>query len=244
MDITKKKIVFIDYDGTLAHTRTGHTFPVGIWDMELDLTVFERLRLIQPLAVFVVTNQGGLHSRAAEQSWAHKFIYSIEALTEYLNGSVFVAGRWCTSDDDSNPDRKPNTGMLSALLDEFVAQNGYTDITKEDCIMIGDASGGPNDWSDSDRRTAANFGIDYLDVNELKELVVPEPLFRLYNFRTRKFFVDATGPVTFPHLIARSQCKKLNAIAHNPDWGIVNMWWRPPVATYKSLPEELKRKLN
>lgn len=40
MDITKKKVVVIDLDDTLIHTRTNNKFPQGVWDMKLDLDVF------------------------------------------------------------------------------------------------------------------------------------------------------------------------------------------------------------
>ena len=33
-------------------------------------------------------------------------------------------------------------------------------------LMIGDASGKPGQFSDSDKKTAENFGIDYLDVED------------------------------------------------------------------------------
>lgn len=33
-------------------------------------------------------------------------------------------------------------------------------------LMIGDASGKPGQFSDSDKRTAENFGIDYMDVED------------------------------------------------------------------------------
>ena len=42
------------------------------------------------------------------------------------------------------------------------------DITcdKSEMLMIGDASGKPGQFSDSDKKTAENFGIDYLDVED------------------------------------------------------------------------------
>lgn len=33
-------------------------------------------------------------------------------------------------------------------------------------LMVGDASGKPGDWSDSDRRTAETCGMDYMDVED------------------------------------------------------------------------------
>ena len=37
---------------------------------------------------------------------------------------------------------------------------------KSEMLMIGDASGKPWQFSDSDKKTAENFGIDYLDVED------------------------------------------------------------------------------
>lgn len=37
---------------------------------------------------------------------------------------------------------------------------------KKDALMIGDASGKEGQFSDSDKKTAENFGIDYLDVED------------------------------------------------------------------------------
>ena len=43
MDITKKKVIFIDMDGTLIDTVSGNTFPEGVWDMKLKMEVFAQL---------------------------------------------------------------------------------------------------------------------------------------------------------------------------------------------------------
>jgi hypothetical protein len=37
--------------------------------------------------------------------------------------------------------------------------------------MIGDASGKEGQFSDSDKKTAENFGIDYLDIEDFKQWV-------------------------------------------------------------------------
>ena len=50
--------------------------------------------------------------------------------------------------------------MLEYLQKEF----GEHD--KSQMIMIGDASGKSRDFSDSDKKCAENFGIDYLDVED------------------------------------------------------------------------------
>lgn len=44
-------------------------------------------------------------------------------------------------------------------------------IPKGEILMIGDASGKEGQFSDSDKKTAENFGIDYLDVEDfVKEM--------------------------------------------------------------------------
>ena len=55
--------------------------------------------------------------------------------------------------------------MLQFELDTF----GLT-ISKDKILMIGDASGKKGDFSDSDKKCAENFGIDYIDVKDFLEL--------------------------------------------------------------------------
>ena len=59
--------------------------------------------------------------------------------------------------------RKPNTGMLSKMLDSHSISSFYS---KDDILMIGDTSGLPGQFSDSDKKCAENFKIDYLDVSD------------------------------------------------------------------------------
>ena len=66
--------------------------------------------------------------------------------------------------DKADPRRKPNTGMLENFYKYACVKN------KAECIMIGDASGKPGDFSDSDKKCAENFGIDYIDVRDFLEL--------------------------------------------------------------------------
>lgn len=41
----------------------------------------------------------------------------------------------------------------------------------EDCLMTGDASGKEGQFSDTDKKTAENFGIDYIDVDDFVEQI-------------------------------------------------------------------------
>lgn len=66
--------------------------------------------------------------------------------------------------DKNDTYRKPNTGMLEQLYYQYKVES------KDECIMIGDASGKSGDFSDSDRRCASRFFIDYIDVRDFLEL--------------------------------------------------------------------------
>lgn len=53
--------------------------------------------------------------------------------------------------------------MLESFFDEYMDKFNFD---KGDALMIGDASGKTGQFSDSDKKTAENFGIDYLDVED------------------------------------------------------------------------------
>lgn len=167
MDIANKNVLFFDLDGTIINTISGKTFPAGVWDMEIDLRVLSILDKLKPEYIFIVSNQGGIGKGFVNQkSFAAKFEYVKRAIFDYLgDDNIVVDGMYCTNDDKVNEYRKPNTAMLETLLRKYSILN-----TKETMLMIGDASGKPGDFSDSDKKTAENFGIDYLDVEDFISL--------------------------------------------------------------------------
>lgn len=65
--------------------------------------------------------------------------------------------------DTSDPRRKPNSGMLWEVLRLYPEA---LQLPPQSYLMIGDASGLDGQFSDTDKRTAANFGIPYMDVSE------------------------------------------------------------------------------
>lgn len=161
----KYKILFCDLDGTLINTLSGETFPKGIWDMKFKFDVLDAIKKLAPEYIFIISNQGGIEKGFVNQdNFEDKFCYIISAIGEYCNIDYTRRnGEYCSSNNKNNTCRKTNIGMLRNIwtidcLDEFYS--------KEDCLMIGDASGLEGQFSDSDKKTAENFGIDYLDVNE------------------------------------------------------------------------------
>lgn len=175
MDYNNKKVLFIDLDGTLIKTASGNMFPKDCTDFIIRKEVLDKIaeKLPNLFWIGIVTNQGGIPQFISERNFKAKFGSIIQFVGSYLGSripkicieaKVFVTGLFCASIEKSDKSRKPNTGMLECLQKEF----GEHD--KSQMIMIGDASGKPGDFSDSDKKCAENFGIDYIDVEDLLKL--------------------------------------------------------------------------
>lgn len=161
------KVLFTDLDGTLIDTVSGNIFPKGIWDMRIRFDVFNAIKKLNPLCVLIVTNQGGIEKGFVDKrNFEFKMEYITRSIKEYVGCGIHYS--YCRTNDKDNPYRKPNPKMLESLFRRSFEPGC---VTKEDCLMIGDASGKEGQFSDSDKKTAENFGIDYLDVEDfIKEI--------------------------------------------------------------------------
>lgn len=159
-----KKVLFADLDGTLIETESGNTFPCGIWDMRLRLDVLDAIKNYGFEILVIISNQGGIEEGYVNERHfcKGKMNYIQFALNEYLG--IPVEYSYCKSNDKGNKFRKPNTGMLENACYKYLPRYGVM-ASKEEMLMIGDASGIPLGWSDTDLKTAENFGIHYMDVN-------------------------------------------------------------------------------
>ena len=162
--LKNKNILFCDLDGTLIETISGEIFPKGIWDMKIRFDVLDAIKKLNPEYVLIVSNQGGIESGFVdEQKFETKLFYIIKSIGEYCDCECYAM--YCDTNNKSDPYRKPNTKILETLLEDYV---GYDfECFKHEILMIGDASGKEGQFSDSDKKTAENFGIDYIDVNDL-----------------------------------------------------------------------------
>ena len=158
-----KKIIFCDLDGTLIETISGETFPKGIWDMHIKFEVLDAIKKLNPEYILIVSNQGGIESGFVNaHNFRAKSEYITRAIREYCGCECYAM--YCETNDKLDQYRKPNVGMLESLLERYVGDD--FDLIKQKSLMIGDASGKEGQFSDSDKKTAENFGIDYIDVND------------------------------------------------------------------------------
>ena len=163
----KYKVLFADLDGTLIETVSGNTFPKGIWDMKLNFEVLDAIKKLAPKYIAIITNQGGIEKGFVNNShFISKITFIADAIKEYCRCDCHF--NYCVSNNKDDWRRKPNVGMLEQFYHDYY---GNLDFNKKDAIMIGDASGLEGQFSDSDKKTAENFGIDYLDVEDfIKEM--------------------------------------------------------------------------
>lgn len=176
VDIKNKRILLFDFDGTLIETASGNTFATDLTDMRIKMDVVNKaLDLMQENGVKVfaiVSNQGGVEAGFVSGA-------DIEAKIEYVLRSVHdlavkrgIRGvlyekRLCYSNDKQNPMRKPNTGMIDDILmkckDTVMRGMNFSQL-KGCSLMVGDASGLPGQFSDSDKVCAEKAGVEYMDV--------------------------------------------------------------------------------
>lgn len=82
----------------------------------------------------------------------------------------FMNFDYCDSNNKRNANRKPNIGMIKEYMDFIEYMNNDEDeeekIVYDTILMIGDASGKEGQFSDSDKKTAENFGCEYMDVDD------------------------------------------------------------------------------
>lgn len=165
--LKNKKVIFCDLDGTLIETISGETFPKGIWDMRIKLDVLDAIKKLNPEYVLIVSNQGGIENGFVDaQKFSIKLFYIVELINEYCGCECYAM--YCDTNNKSDPYRKPNTKMLETLLEDYIGDD--VEYIKQKSIMIGDASGKEGQFSDSDKKTAENFGIDYMDVDDFVKI--------------------------------------------------------------------------
>lgn len=176
MNLQEKKILFADLDGTLITTASGKTFAEDCTDFRIRKDVLDKMKTMEGLEYLaIVTNQGGVpqyisqHDVEVKIKSVFEFVLSYYSRTPFYpekEDSLKISAEYCASMEKDHPCRKPNVGML----ENFLKYSGCENADKSVMLMIGDASGKPGQFSDSDKKCAENFGIDYLDVEDFLAL--------------------------------------------------------------------------
>lgn len=190
--ILSKRILFFDLDGTLIETESGCTFPNDISDMKIKRDVWNKIKAWidnsysesnEPRFVFIVTNQGGIETNKVKQGYFIKKIeYITSALQDYLGARAIVDWAMCETNEKTCSKRKPNDGMIHSLTGKYFYWIEGTDTDK--MMMVGDASGRKGQFSDSDKKCAETYGMDYIDVSDFCELDIK--CNEVYSFNGKK----------------------------------------------------------
>ena len=155
------RILFADLDGTLIQTKTGARFAKGPWDWKLNPGIIEAINKFRPTHLHIVSNQGGIARHLVrEDQWIAKVGRVLEKILEGLTDcQPSCTFDYCKSENKDDLDRKPNPGMILRFLEHL-----HSDGEEPVLLMIGDASGKPGDFSDSDAKAAENAKVPYQDV--------------------------------------------------------------------------------
>lgn len=174
-EIKEKKVIFFDLDSTLIKTSSGKTFPEDVTDFRINKKALDNIKKLTNIKyIFIVSNQAGIPQYQSKEDFESKFLSILEFIKHYINTAkksknekIKIDGLYCAAKGFNSKNRKPNTGMLERCV------KGLS-FTKEEMIMCGDASGIHNekrdDFSDSDLRTARNFKIDYIDIEDFENI--------------------------------------------------------------------------
>lgn len=183
----RTRILFVDLDNTLIRTASRLTFPLGIWDMKINIGMIESIKKYSPHLVVIITNQGGIESGfVKEEHFIKKIEYIAAIISEYCDCKVEY--QYCSTMDKDNPRRKPNIGMLEPYLGkEYVSylyvgdMASYTDKTGAFVPGI-------------DQVTAENAKIPFKDVKEFMNDYSAYATADKVKFDVPRAMADTPGP--------------------------------------------------
>lgn len=110
-------IAILELNGNLIHTLSGMTYPQGVYDMQFDFDVLNRVKDGVDggyiTKVYVVSNEGGIAcGKVSQEYFDTKIKYITTCVSEYCNVPTFNI--YCPSMQSDY--RFPNVGMLKSIV--------------------------------------------------------------------------------------------------------------------------------
>ena len=148
-----KPALFFDLDSSLIVTLSGDTFPRTIDDWRLNGHVIAGIEqyAAQGWPLIIVTNQGGIEAKFWTAAQIEQKLISVQKWAKMYIEGLQTAAYYCSSMKASDPDRKPNPGMMLRAAKDL-------DLDLAASLMVGDM--------ESDRQAAQAAGISYMDITE------------------------------------------------------------------------------
>lgn len=169
------RLLILDRDGTLVSPQSGEEFPVNPFDFKPIPGVREKLESMASMGYYctVASNQGGANDMKSVRATIDEMMY-LGNLFPDLKHAIFAPK--AADDEDGfgvmvnyygHPQysikvghgnyRKPGTGMLQALIEEFRMHYGYgVDGEPIEVLFVGNEK--------TDAEAAANLDVKYMDV--------------------------------------------------------------------------------
>lgn len=118
ISLKRPDLVILDRDGVINHDSKNYIKSADEWQ-----PITGSLEAIAKLSnagikVAIATNQRGITLGLYDHQALEEMHTKMHALLNELNGQIHAL-EFCTADDESHPDRKPNPGMLLKIISEL-----------------------------------------------------------------------------------------------------------------------------